>query len=191
MFETRKELRRIENKTKANEQLNELTNALKEIDDMINGFYSDATELLQNNDESGFELVANSILYFQDIKSVIQTVRIHFKTYIKTAQFMGTIEGIRPVLKSIAKNMNTYPSLSKNNKDFAKFKKSLLRGQLNMKAMASMMKSVNPAAQTTRSKEELDALKERLLTSQVNNGLKLPKSNIALNDDFFTRINRE
>lgn len=189
MASYRKELKRMENRNKANEQLNELTSALKSVDKVIDDLMKDASEQLENNNDSGFELIANSVFYFQDVRNVIQSVKTQFQTYIKTAEVMDTIEGIRPVLKNIANNMNSYPSMNKNNKDFMKFKKSLLRGQLNMKAMTSMMTSINPAVSTTRSKEELDSLKERILvskgiTSEVNS-----KTKISENDDFFNAIN--
>lgn len=189
MFETRKELKRMETTNKANEQLAQLSDALKTIDKMIDEFYTDAKNYLLMNDESGFELIANSIFYFQDIRKIIQTIKVQFQAYTKTAEFMNTIEGIRPVLKQIAKNMNSFPSISKNNKDFAKFKKSLLRGQLNMKAMSSMMKSINPAVQNVRSKDELDALKERLLVDQ-NSNININTGKISENQDFFDKINK-
>ena len=156
---------------------------------MIDGLYADAKNYLLMNDESGFELIANSIFYFQDIRKIIQTIKVQFQAYIKTAEFMNTVEGIRPVLKQIAKNMNSMPSISQNNKDFAKFKKSLMRGQLNMKAMSAMMKTINPAVQNVRSKEELDALKERLLVDQ-NSNINISTGKISENQDFFDRINK-
>lgn len=189
MFETRKELKRMETANKANEQLVQLGNALKSIDKMIEELYADAKAQLLLNDEAGFELMANSIFYFQDIRKIIQTIKTQFQAYTKTAEFMNTIEGIRPILRQIANNMNAYPSISKNNKDFAKFKKSLLRGQLNMKAMGSMMTSLNPAVQNVRSKDELDALKERLLVG-TNSNINVDTGKISDNQDFFDKINK-
>lgn len=190
MASYRKELKRMENRNKANEQLNELTSALKSVDKVIEDLINDASDQLINNNDSGFELIANSVFYFQDVRNVIQSVKTQFQTYIKTAEVMDTIEGIRPVLKNIANNMNSYPSMNKNNKDFMKFKKSLLRGQLNMKAMTSMMTSINPAVSTTRSKEELDSLKERILVSKgMAPEVNTSKTKISENDDFFNAIN--
>ena len=194
-----KELKKMENQQKANEQLNQLSNALKSIDKMIEEFYADAKDRLMNNDEVGFELIANSIFYFQDIQKVLQTVKVQFQTYVKTAQFMDTIEGIRPVLKQTAAMMNSYPSFSKNNKDFMKFKKGLMRGQLNMKAMTSMMTTINPAMDTMRSKEEFGALKERLMLGSsrpmmdvnTNADANTASSRVAQNEDFFNAINRD
>lgn len=191
MFETSKELKRLENANKANEQLVQLGNALKTIDKIILELYSDAKEQLLLNDEAGFELIANSIFYFQDIRKVVQTIKTQFQAYVKTAEFMNTIESIRPILKQIANNMNSYPSINKNNKDFSKFKKSLLKGQLNMKAVSSMMSSINPAVQNVRSKEELDALKERLLVGSNDSATDVKSSKISENSDFFDLINKE
>ena len=104
---------------------------------------------------------------------------------------MDTIEGVRPVLKNIANNMNSYPSMNKSNKDFMKFKKSLLRGQLNMKAMTSMMTSINPATTTTRSKEEMNSLKQSILIKNgMNPNLNVQTGKITENDDFFNAINK-
>ena len=122
MASYRQELKKIENRNKANEQLGELINALKNVDKSIEDLKRDAEEQLLNDNEAGFELVASSIFYFQDVRNVIQTVKIQFQTYIKTAEVMDTIEGVRPVLKNIANNMNSYPSMNKSNKDFMKFK---------------------------------------------------------------------
>lgn len=194
-------MKKLENQQKAQEQLNTLAATLKSIEKMIDEFAEDARNCLINNDQAGYELIANSIYYFMDIQKVVQTVKVQFQTYIKTAQFMDTIEGLRPVLKNTAQLMNSMPSLEKNNRDFMKFRKSLMRGQLNMKAMTSMMTNINPAAQTTRSREELDALKERLLLGAnrpltglnvdvaANTATSENTSRIAANEDFFSAIN--
>ena len=194
-------MKKLENQQKAQEQLNTLSATLKSIEKMIDEFAEDARNCLINNDQAGYELIANSIYYFMDIQKVVQTVKVQFQTYIKTAQFMDTIEGLRPVLKNTAQLMNSMPSLEKNNRDFMKFRKSLMRGQLNMKAMTSMMTNINPAAQTTRSREELDALKERLLLGAnrpltglnvdvaANTATSENTSRIAANEDFFSAIN--
>ena len=201
MFNINKEMKKLENQQKAQEQLNTLSATLKSIEKMIDEFAADARNCLINNDQAGYELIANSIYYFMDIQKVVQTVKVQFQTYIKTAQFMDTIEGLRPVLKNTAQLMNSMPSLEKNNRDFMKFRKSLMRGQLNMKAMTSMMTNINPAAQTTRSREELDALKERLLLGAnrpltglnvdvaANTATSENTSRIAANEDFFSAIN--
>ena len=194
-------MKKLENQQKAQEQLNTLSATLKSIEKMIDEFAEDARNCLINNDQAGYELIANSIYYFMDIQKVVQTVKVQFQTYIKTAQFMDTIEGLRPVLKNTAQLMNSMPSLEKNNRDFMKFRKSLMRGQLNMKAMTSMMTNINPAAQTSRSREELDALKERLLLGAnrpltglnvdvaANTATSENTSRIAANEDFFSAIN--
>ena len=201
MFNINKEMKKLENQQKAQEQLNTLAATLKSIEKMIDEFAEDARNCLINNEQAGYELIANSIFYFMDIQKVVQTVKVQFQTYIKTAQFMDTIEGLRPVLKNTAQLMNSMPSLEKNNRDFMKFRKSLMRGQLNMKAMTSMMTNINPAAQTTRSREELDALKERLLLGAnrpltglnvdvaANTATSENTSRIAANEDFFSAIN--
>lgn len=205
MFNARKEMKKLENQQKAQEQLSQLTNAVKEIDKMISEFDAEAKTHLLNNNEVGFELLANNIFYFTDVRNMIDTVRIQFNTYIKTAQFMDTIEGIRPILKSTANMMASMPSYNKNNKDFIKFRKSLMRGQVNMKAMANMCSNLNPAAQSSRSKEEMDALKERVLMgtnlqssmASVNTTpVQQPvlnnvseTSRISQNEDFFNAIN--
>jgi len=187
MSSVKKEMKRIENRNKANEQLKLLVQSIKEIDNTIASLYDNAKEQLLDNNEEGFEIAANPILYFQDLRHVINTIKIHYQTYIKTAEFMDIIEGIRPVLKNFAKSMNSYPSLSKNNKDFAKFKKSLIKGQLNMKAMGTMLGNLSPA-NTTRSKEEYAALKEKIMLENGITGIKTSK--VSENKDFFDEINK-
>ncbi len=196
MFSANKEMKKMQAQQEAQDQLNQLMSTEKSIDKMIDEFLSDAKERLIDNDEAGFELIASSVFYFQDIRKVVQTIRVQFQTYIKTAQFMDTIDGIRPVLRKAADMMNAMPSMNKNNKDFIRFKKGLMRGQLNMKAMSSMMTSVNPATASTRSKEEFDSLKERLLLS--SGGVGAPNTSdvtnsqsnaTSANEDFFSAIN--
>lgn len=192
MFEVKNEMKKMQAQQEAREQLNQLVSTEKSIDKMITEFYDDARERLMENDEAGFELIANSIFYFQDIRKVIQTIRVQFQTYIKTAQFIDTIEGIRPVLRKAADMMNAMPNMNRNNKDFLRFKRGLMKGQLNMKAMSGMMTSVNPALATERSKEEFDALKERLLLPKEKAPEKAAEQvTDNPNDDFFAAINSD
>lgn len=185
----KKELKKIENQQKAQESLNQLNSTLAGLDKMINEFYCDAKEQLMQNNEEGFELIANSIFYFQDFKKMIMEIKVQFQTYLKTAQVMDSIEGLRPVLKQTAKAMDSYPSLKKNSKDFAKFRRSLLKGQLNMKAMSSMMVSINPAASSVRTKDDFASLKERLLVDSPKTSA-FAKDVIDDNADFFAEINK-
>lgn len=192
MFDVKKEMKKMEAQQEAQNQLNELISTEKSIDKMIDGFYTDARERLLENDETGFELIANSIFYFQDIKKIVQTIRVQFQTYVKTAQFIDTIGGIRPVLRKAAEIMDSMPSISRNNKDMMKFKKGLMKGQLNIKSLSSMMNAVNPATASTRSKEEMDALKERLLVDiGANNAQRNSQKKSGDNEDFFAAINQD
>ncbi len=192
MFDVKKEMKRMEARQEAQNQLNELISTEKSIDKMIDEFYTDARERLLENDETGFELIANSIFYFQDIKKIVQTIRVQFQTYVKTAQFIDTIGGIRPVLRKAAEIMDSMPSISRNNKDMMKFKKGLMKGQLNIKSLSSMMNAVNPATASTRSKEEMDALKERLLVDiGANNAQRNNQKKSGDNEDFFAAINQD
>lgn len=191
MFGTRREIKRMENREKAIGQLKELNTVSTNIDKTINRFYLRAKERLLKNDETGFEIIANSIFYFQDIQNVIQTVAIRFETYLTSFDTMYAIEGIRPVLKETAKMMNSFPSINKNNKDFKRFKRALMRGQLNMKAMSSMMSNINPAETHSLSNEELSALKERILIGESSSNLNINNSRVKENEDFFETINKE
>ena len=194
-WKVNKEMKKLENQQKAQDQLNQLTATLKSIDKIIEEFTDDARACLMNNDEAGYELLANSIYYFMDIQKMIQTIKVQFHTYIKTAQLYDTIEGLRPILKNAAKMMDDMPSLEKNSRDFMKFKRSLLRGQLNMKAMSSMMTSVNPATQASRSREDLDILKDKIMMgakgpmSSMSTATATDTSRTAQNEDFFAAIN--
>ena len=182
----------MEARQEAQNQLNELISTEKSIDKMIDEFYTDARERLLENDETGFELIANSIFYFQDIKKIVQTIRVQFQTYVKTAQFIDTIGGIRPVLRKAAEIMDSMPCISRHNKDMMKFKKGLMKGQLNIKSLSSMMNAVNPATASTRSKEEMDALKERLLVDiGANNAQRNNQKKSGDNEDFFAAINQD
>lgn len=194
MFDVKKEMKKMEAQQEAQDQLNELINTEKNIDKMITDFYNDARERLLDNDEAGFELIANSVFYFQDIKKIVQTIRVQFQTYVKTAQFIDTIGGIRPVLRKAAEIMDSMPSMSRNNKDMMKFKKGLMKGQLNVRSLSSMMTAVNPATTTTRSKEEFDSLKERLLLPADGVASAVPQDGGKAkgeNEDFFDMINRD
>lgn len=189
----KKEMKKMESQQKAQDSLNQLSSAITGIDKMIDNFYLDAKEQLLQNNEEGFALIANSIFYFQDFRKMLLSIKVQFQTYLKTAQVMDTIEGLRPVLKQTAKTMDSYPSLNKNSKDFIKFKKSLIKGQLNMKAMSSMMVSINPAASTVHSQSDFSSLKERLLLDAPKLDINTKTdTNTSLNDnsDFFSEINK-
>ena len=193
MDSARKELKRLENENKAKKSLADLNSTLTSINRMIEEFKNDAREQLLENNEEGFELIANSIFYFQDVKRMITSVKIQYQTYLKTSQVMNSIEGLRPVLKRTAKEMEKLPSFARNRKDFRKFQKGLLKGQLNMQAMSSMISTINPAASTTRSSSDLSALKESLLVG-TNLDLGTSTSTAPLtkteNDYFFDAINQ-
>lgn len=192
MINTRKEIKRMESKEKATNQLKELNSVSNSIDSAISKFYIKAKDRLLKNDETGFEIIANSIFYFQEIQNVIQTVSIRFETYLTSVDTMFAIEGIRPVLRETAKLMNSFPNLNKNSKDFRKFKRALMRGQLNMKAMTSMMSSINPAEASQKSPDELQALKERILINEnPNKIINGNDSRISQNEDFFNVINKD
>ncbi len=190
MNSTKKELKRLENESKAKRSLADLNSTLNSINKMIDDFKNDAREQLLDNNEEGFELIANSIFYFQDIKKMISSVKIQYQTYLKTSQVMNSIEGIRPVLKQTAKEMEKLPSFAKNRKDFRKFQKGLLKGQLNMQAMSSMVSTINPASSTIRDKSDFSALKESLLTGTNLNINSSTQTSTNANDDFFDAINK-
>lgn len=191
MFAVNKEIKKIESKEKATNQLKELTGVYNDIEKTISKYYVKAKEVLLRNDEESFEIIANSIFYYQDVQRVLQIVMVRFETYLISFDTMYAINGIRSVLKSTAKMMTSFPSISANNKDFKKFKRAMLRGQLNMKAMTSMMREMNPGESSPRSNEELSALKERILMGE-NKALNVDtNSRIKDNEDFFQAINKE
>lgn len=191
--ETRKELKRLENKQKEQETLNDLITQETEINNLVDEFTVDAkNELLENNEE-GFELIASSIYYFLELKRVIHSVRVQFQTYIKTTNCMQSLNSVKNALKLASKTLESLPSLKANQKDFAKFKRSLMKGQLNMKAITGMMSSINPALNTARTKEEYNALKEKILinekVSSISDLNTNSKEKFNQNKDFYDKIN--
>lgn len=191
MINTKKELKRMENRNKANEQFAQLNTVLNNLTKTIDKFYKNAKEAYLNNNEVGFELNASSLFYFQDIRDIVQNITSHFQVFITTAECMDTIEGIRPVLKRIANQMNSYPSINKNNKDFMKFRKGLLRGQLNMKAMSQMMSSLNSATSIPRTEENFASLKERISIETGKKDFGVSTGRISENEDFFAVVNKD
>ena len=59
--------------------------------------------------------------------------------------------------------MDTMPSLQKNNRDFMKFKKSVMKGQLSMESINSMMSNLDPSTDSEMTPDELQSLKDEIL----------------------------
>ncbi len=153
--------------------------------------------LLKQNDVEGFKMFAKSMKYYQGLKNNIAKVRNQFENFWIQAEIASTFIGLKGVLKKTADMMDSMPSLKKNTKDFNKFRRALLKGQISMDSINNMMENLDPSGDTMMSDEELDSLKkEFLLSENVATGSNtLQQGNVLVdantttsNDDFFAEI---
>jgi hypothetical protein len=197
MNEMKRRLKMAEDKQKANEIIKQFDRVLTNLDNGIAKCRDKAKEaLIKRNDLNSFKTFARSMKYYRGIKTNIETIKCQFENYLIQVEVASTFVGLKSVLASTAKMMDSMPSLKKNNKDFMKFKKSIMKGQLSMESINDMMGNLDPSLDSEMTEDELNSLKDEILmTSGAANvsvntntdGEENKKS--QSNDDFFSELN--
>jgi len=108
-------------------------------------------------------MFGRSMKYYQNMKNSIEAIKCQFENYLIQVEVANTFVGLKDVLGKTAKMMDSMPSLQKNNRDFMKFKKSVMKGQLSMDSINSMMSNLDPSADSELTPAELDSLKDEIL----------------------------
>ncbi|MBQ8142931.1 MAG: hypothetical protein IJ194_07245 [Bacilli bacterium] len=192
------ELRRQEQLARDRQEKNQLINQFNQIDNKLENAIGQCKTkakdaLLKHNDVEGFKMFAKSMKYYQGLRFNITKIRNQFENFWIQAEIASTFIGLKGVLKKTANMMDSMPSLKRNSKDFLKFKRSLLKGQISMDSINNMMADLDPSTDTSMSEEEFDSLKkEFLLSSNMATGSNTLNANdtntVSANDDFFAEI---
>ena len=100
--------------------------------------------------------------------------------------------------EDIRVNIQTYMNGRQinNNKDFMKFKRSIMKGQLSMDSINSMMSNLDPSADAEMTPDEINALKDEILmsTGAATSKIGTPDTNTATgasksaSDDIFSEL---
>ena len=126
------------------------------------------------------------------MKSNLENIKCQFENYLIQVEVASTFVGLKDVLSKTAKMMDSMPSLKKNNKDFMKFKKSLMKGQLSMDSINSMMSNMDPSVDSEMTEDEINALKDEILmtsgAANVNVSTSTNNNTESNNSDFFSEL---
>ena len=193
MNEIKRKMKMAEDRQRANEIIKQFDQVITKLDNGTAKCREKAKEaLVKRNDMKSFKLFARSMKYYQNIKTNIETVKCQFENYLIQVEVADTFVGLKSVLAKTAKMMDSMPSLAKNNKDFMKFKKSLMKGQLSMDSINSMMSNMDPSVDSEMTEEEINSLKDEILmtsgAANVNVNTSTNQAEDKNNSDFFSEL---
>ena len=200
MNEIKRRMKMMEEKQQAKDIIKQFDSVILNLDNGITKCREKAKEaLVQRNDMNGFRMFARSMKYYQNMKNNIEQIKCQFENYLIQVEVANTFVGLKDVLGKTAKMMDGMPSLKQNNKDFMKFKKSIMKGQLSMDSINNMMSNLDPSADNELSNDELNSLKDEILlstgaaTTQIQapimNTDKGTDSASQTGSDFFAELN--
>ena len=197
MNEIKRRMKMMEEKQQAKDIIKQFDSVILNLDNGISKCREKAKEaLVQRNDMNGFRMFARSMKYYQSMKNNIEQIKCQFENYLIQVEVANTFVGLKDVLGKTAKMMDSMPSLKQNNKDFMKFKKSIMKGQLSMDSINNMMSNLDPSMDSEMSNDELNSLKDEILLSSGATTTKIsaPDTNKATDSssqtsgDFFAEL---
>jgi hypothetical protein len=196
MNEIKRRMKMMEDKQHAKEIIKQFDGVIVNLENGIAKTREKAKEALLRNDMNSFRMFGRSMKYYQNMKVSIETIKCQFDNYLIQAEVANTFVGLKDVLGKTAKMMNSMPSLQKNNKDFMKFKRSIMKGQLSMDSINSMMSNLDPSADAEMTPDEINALKDEILmsTGAATSKIGTPDTNTAsgatksASDDIFSEL---
>lgn len=196
MNEIKRRMKMAEDKQRANEIIKQFDQVIIKLDNGTSKCREKAKEaLVKRNDMNSFRLFARSMKYYQGMKTNIESIKCQFENYLIQVDVASTFVGLKDVLSRTAKMMDSMPSLKRNNKDFMKFKRSLMKGQLSMDSINSMMSNMDPSMDSEMTEEEINSLKDEILmtsgAADVNvktSSNSQTETNANSNSDFFSDL---
>ncbi len=193
MNELKRKMKMAEDRQKANDIIRQFDKVTVNLDNGIAKCRDKAKEcLIKRNDMAGFRTFARSMKYYQNMKRNIETIRNQFENYLIQVEVASTFVGLKDVLASTAKMMDSMPSLKKNNKDFMKFKKSIMKGQISMESINDMMANLDPSTDSELTEDELNMFKDEILSSTNATNVTIGNTNTNTqtngNEDFFSEL---
>ena len=195
MNDIKRRMKMMEEKQQAKDIIKQFDSVIVNLDNGIAKCREKAKEaLVKRNDMAGFKMFGRSMKYYQNMKNSIEAIKCQFENYLIQVEVANTFVGLKDVLGKTAKMMDSMPSLQKNNRDFMKFKKSIMKGQLSMDSINSMMSNLDPSADSELTPAELDSLKDEILmtsgASQTTIGATNTEGDKAsqASGDFFSEL---
>ena len=200
MNEIKRRMKMMEEKQQAKDIIKQFDSVILNLDNGIAKCRDKAREaLVQRNDMNGFRMFARSMKYYQSMKNNIEQIKCQFENYLIQVEVANTFVGLKDVLGKTAKMMDGMPSLKQNNKDFMKFKKSIMKGQLSMDSINNMMSNLDPSMDSEMSNDELNSLKDEILLSTGAATTQIQAPNMSTEkgtdsasqtgSDFFAELN--
>ena len=166
MNEIKRKMKMMEEKAEAKEVIKQFDSVITKLDNGIAQCREKAKEaLIKRNDMNAFKMFGRSMKYYSNMKNSIETIKCQFENYLIQVEVAGTFVDLKGVLGKTAKMMNSMPSLQKNSRDFMKFKKSIMKGQISMDSINSMMANMDPSADSEMTQDEINALKDEIMMS--------------------------
>ncbi|MBE6135152.1 MAG: hypothetical protein E7179_03990 [Erysipelotrichaceae bacterium] len=193
MNDIKRRMKMMEEKQQAKDIIKQFDSVIVNLDNGIAKCREKAKEaLVKRNDMAGFKMFGRSMKYYQNMKNSIEAIKCQFENYLIQVEVANTFVGLKDVLGKTAKMMDSMPSLQKNNRDFMKFKKSIMKGQLSMDSINSMMSNLDPSADSELTPAELDSLKDEILmtsgASQTTIGATEGDKASQASGDFFSEL---
>ena len=193
MNDIKRRMKMMEEKQQAKDIIKQFDSVIVNLDNGIAKCREKAKEaLVKRNDMAGFKMFGRSMKYYQNMKNSIEAIKCQFENYLIQVEVANTFVGLKDVLGKTAKMMDSMPSLQKNNRDFMKFKKSIMKGQLSMDSINSMMSTLDPSADSELTPAELDSLKDEILmtsgASQTTIGATEGDKASQSSGDFFSEL---
>ena len=193
MNDIKRRMKMMEEKQQAKDIIKQFDSVIINLDNGIAKCREKAKEaLVKRNDMAGFKMFGRSMKYYQNMKNSIEAIKCQFENYLIQVEVANTFVGLKDVLGKTAKMMDSMPSLQKNNRDFMKFKKSIMKGQLSMDSINSMMSNLDPSADSELTPAELDSLKDEILmtsgASQTTIGATEGDKASQASGDFFSEL---
>ena len=195
MNDIKRRMKMMEEKQQAKDIIKQFDSVIVNLDNGIAKCREKAKEaLVKRNDMNGFRMFGRSLKYYQNMKNSIEAIKCQFENYLIQVEVANTFVGLKDVLGKTAKMMDSMPSLQKNNRDFMKFKKSIMKGQLSMDSINSMMSNLDPSADSELSPDELESLKDEILMTSgagqqmVGNPDTDKSSSTQSSGDFFSEL---
>ncbi len=193
MNDIKRRMKMMEEKQQAKDIIKQFDSVIVNLDNGIAKCREKAKEaLVKRNDMAGFKMFGRSMKYYQNMKNSIEAIKCQFENYLIQVEVANTFVGLKDVLGKTAKMMDSMPSLQKNNRDFMKFKKSIMKGQLSMDSINSMMSNLDPSADSELTPAELDSLKDEILmtsgASQTTIGATEGDKASQSSGDFFSEL---
>ena len=175
MNEIKRRMKMMEEKAQAKEIIKQFDSVITNLDNGIAKCREKAKDALVNrNDMNSFRMFGRSMKYYNNMKTSIEIVKSQFENYLIQVEVANTFVGLKDVLGRTARMMDSMPSLKRNNRDFMKFKKSIMKGQLSMDSINSMMGDLDPSTEAELSPDELEAIRQEVLVGTSGSAIPMP-----------------